>query len=169
MNRNTSKRLYMIAWVTFLWLGIANSIRLLKTRVYHFPIPWKPNKRKLKHGGFFICTRRFGVVKYIGLYKFDYITEAQRNDIMYSVNKNLDLVCDRLGIVWRVFVMLPQGGKFIIPSVTTADMTFGMMQTLRQMAINSINAELLVRMPDCGVDTRPSVRGYVGDGNDPAC
>lgn len=167
MNRIASKRLYMIAWVAFLWLGIANSIRLLKTRIYHFPIPWKPNTRNLKRGSFFICARRCGVVKFIGLYKCDFITEAQRNDIIYSVNNNLALVCNRLGTLWRVFVMCPQG-KSNIPNVTISDMTFGMMQTLRQMAINSINTELLVRMPDCGVDTRPSVRGYVDLRNDPA-
>ncbi len=166
MNRIASKRLYMIAWVTFLWLGIANSIRLLKTRIYHFPMPWKPNTRKLKRGTFFICARRFGVVKYIGLYKYDFITEAQRNDIMYSVNKNLDLVCYRLGTLWKVFVMHPQG-KSNIPNVSISDMSFGMMQTLRQMAINSINAEILTRIPDCGIDTRPSVRGYVDLKNDP--
>ena len=167
MNRNASKRLYMIAWVAFLWLGIANSIRMLKTRIYHFPVPWKPNRRKLKSCSFFICARRCGVVKFIGLYKCDLITEAQRNDIMYSVNNNLALVCNRLGTLWRVFVMCPQG-KTNLSNVTPSDMTFGMMQTLRQMAINSLNAELLVRMPDCGVDTRPSVRGYVDLRNDPA-
>jgi len=63
--------------------------------------------------------------------------------------------------------MCPQG-KTNLSNVTPSDMTFGMMQTLRQMAINSLNAELLVRMPDCGVDTRPSVRGYVDLRNDPA-
>ena len=168
MNRNASKRLYMIAWVTFLWLGISNSIRMLKTRVYHFPIPWKPNTRKMKRGSFFICARRCGVVKYIGLYQCDYITEAQRNDIMYSVNNKLDLVCNKLGTSWRVFVMLPQRGKFNIPSITTSDMTFGMMQTLRQMTINSLNAEIITRIPNCSVDTRPSVRGYVDLKNDPA-
>ena len=165
MNRNASKRLYMIAWVVFLWLGIANSIRLLKTRVYHFPIPWKPKTRKMNRGTFFICVRRFGVVKYIGLYKYDFMTEAQSNDIMYSVNKNLDLVCDRLGTPWRVFVMHPQG-RYNIPNVTISDMTFGMMKTLRQMAINGINAEILTRIPDCCVDTRPSVLGYVDLKND---
>ena len=167
MKRNASKQLYMIAWVAFLWLGIANSIRLLKTRIYHVPLPWNPLHGKLKRRSFFICARRFGVVKFIGVYQCDHITEAQRNDIMYSVNNNLAQVCDRLGTRWRVFVMFPHG-KSVIPRVTTADMTFGTMQTLRQMAINTINAELLIRMPDCGVDTRPSVRGYVDLKNDPA-
>lgn len=163
MSRNASKRLYMIAWVAFLWLGIANSIA--ENSHIPFPIPWKPNRRKWKSCTFFICARRFGVVKFIGLYKCDFNTEAQRNDIMYSVNNNLSLVCNRLGTLWRVFVMFPQG-KTNLTSVTTSDMTFGMMQTLRQMAINSLNAELLVRMPDCGVDTRPSARGYVDLKND---
>jgi hypothetical protein len=167
MIRNASKRLYMIAWVAFLWLGIANSIRMLKTRIYHFPIPGKHNTRKSKRDAFFICVRRCGVVKFIGIYKCDHITEAQRNDIIYSVNNSLALVCNRLGTLWRVFVMCPQG-KTNLSNVTPSDMTFGMMQTLRQMAINSLNAELLVRMPDCGVDTRPSVRGYVDLRNDPA-
>jgi len=167
MIRNASKRLYMIAWVAFLWLGIANSIRLLKTRIYHFPFMWKHNTRNSKRGAFFICVRRCGVVKFIGVYQCDHITEAQRNDIKYSVNNNLAMVCNRLGTLWRVFVMVPQE-KSVIPRVTTADMSYGMMQALRQMAINSINAELLVRIPDYFVDTRPSVRGYVDLKNDPA-